>query len=73
MENKPENGQPAGQSSSVSTQVITPQFDFSYLSFNSLYRNRSTTMANKMIFNVVPQSDSLSGVTGATKQPTQVV
>ena len=76
MENKSEAGLASSPASGVSAgtmQVSTPQFDFSYLSFNSLYRNRSTTLANKMIFNIVPQSDSLSGVTGATKQPTQVV
>ena len=67
MENKSEVGGSAGQSAGNITSVTTPQFDFSYLSFNSLYRNRSTTMANKIIFNIVPQSDSVSGVTGATK------
>ena len=51
----------------------TQNFDYSYFSFSSIYKNRSTTMANKLIFSVVPQADSQSGTVGVSRVPTQVV
>jgi hypothetical protein len=47
-------------------------FDYSYISFNSLYRNRATTQQNKLLFTVQPQADSTTGISGVTKAPTQI-
>ena len=56
------------ESGNEQVQGVQP-YDFSYVSFNSIYRNRSTTMANKLIFSIVAQSDSIQGVSGVTKMP----